>query len=97
VVLAIVSDDGVARAVVRTAAAEAPICARPGDEIAGWNVTHIEPRRLVLSSGDRSVSFALFAGMSGKGTKSRKPEPGPPDVQMQNVAQRQTDRRIGRQ
>jgi hypothetical protein len=97
VLLAIVSDDGVARAAVRTAGADEAICARLGDEIAGWNVTHIEPRRLVLSSGDRSVSFALFAGMSGKSTKSRKPEPAPPDVQMQNVAQRQTDRRIGRQ
>jgi hypothetical protein len=94
VLLAIVSDDGVAHAVVRTAEHKA-ICARLGSEIAGWNVTHIEPRRLVLSSGDRSVSFAMFARMNGRSPKSREPEPTPPDVQMQNVAQ-ETERRIGR-
>ena len=64
VLLAIVSDDGVAHAVVRTAEHKA-ICARLGNEVAGWKVTHIEPRRLVLSFGDRAVSFALFAGMNG--------------------------------
>src|SRR6516162_4960624 len=95
VLLAIVSADGVARAVVRMAEHNA-ICARLGSEIAGWNVTHIEPRRLVLSFGDRSVSFALFAGMNGRNPKSREAEPTPPDVQMQNVVQRQTERRIGR-
>ena len=87
--------DGVAHAAVRTAEHKA-ICARFGSEVAGWKVTHIERRRLVLSPGDRAVSFALFAGMNGKNTKSRQPEPAFPDVQMQNVAQRQTDRRIGR-
>jgi hypothetical protein len=95
VLLAIVSDDGVAHAVVRTAEHKA-ICARLGSEVAGWTVTHIEPRRLVLSSGDRALSFALFAGMNGRSPKSREPEPATPDVQMQNVAQRQTERRIGR-
>ena len=95
VLLAIVSDDGVAHAVVRTAEHKA-ICARLGNEVAGWKVTHIEPRRLVLSFGDRALSFALFAGMNGRSPKSREPEPTTPDVQMQNVAQRQTERRIGR-
>ena len=95
VLLAIVSDDGVAHAVVRTAQHKA-ICARLGTKVAGWTVTHIEPRRLVLSSGDRALSFALFAGMNGRSPKSREPEPATPDVQMQNVAQRQTERRIGR-
>jgi hypothetical protein len=96
VLLAIVSEDGVAHAVVRTAEHKA-ICARLGSEIAGWKVTHIEPRRLALSFGDRVVSFAMFTGMNGKSAKSREPEPASPDVQMQNVAQRGTDRRIGRQ
>ena len=96
VLLAIVSDDGVAHAVVRTAEHKA-ICARLGNEVAGWKVTHIEPRRLVLSFGDRALSFALFAGMNGRSLKSREPEPATPDVQMQHVAQRQTERRIGRQ
>jgi general secretion pathway protein N len=95
VLLAIVIDDGVAHAVVRTAEHKA-ICARLGNEVAGWKVTHIEPRRLVLSFGDRAVSFAMFAGMNGGSSKSREPEPATPDVQMQNVAQRQMERRIGR-
>ena len=95
VLLAIVSHDGVAKAVVRTAEHKA-ICVRLGSEVAGWNVMHIEPRRLVLSFGDRSVSFAMFAKMNGRSPKSRDPEPTPPDVQMQNVAQRQTERMIGR-
>ena len=96
VLLAIVSDDGVAHAVVRTAEHKA-ICARLGNEVAGWKVTHIEPRRLVLSFGDRAVSFALFAGMNGRSPRSREPEPTTPDVQTQDVAQRQMERRIGRQ
>ena len=92
--LAIVSDGGVAQAVVRTDESDKAIRARLGDAIAGWTVTQIEPRRVVLSIEDRSVSFALFAGMNGKSTKSREPEPASPDVQM--VTQRRTDRRIGR-
>jgi len=56
VLLAIVSDDGVAQAVVRTAGADEAIRARLGDEIAGWKLTHIEPRRLTLSSGDRAAA-----------------------------------------
>jgi hypothetical protein len=79
--------------VVRTDESNKAIRARLGDEISGWTVTQIEPR-LVQSIEDRSVSFALFAGMNGKSTKSREPEPASPDVQM--VTQRRTDRRIGR-
>ena len=36
------------------------IHARIGDDIGGWTVTAIEPRRLLISRDDRSVSFALF-------------------------------------
>jgi general secretion pathway protein N len=82
--LAIVSDGSVAQAVVRTWGAEKAIRARLGDDIAGWKVTQIEPRRLVLSSDDRSVSFALFAGVSGRG---RGAAPAAPNFQMQNLAQ----------
>jgi hypothetical protein len=92
--LAIVSAGGVGQAVVRTDESDKAIRARLGDEIAGWTVTQIEPPRVVLSIEDRSVSFALFAGMNGKSTKSREPEAASPDVQ--NVTQRRTDRRIGR-
>jgi hypothetical protein len=65
VLMAIVTDDGVPQAVVRTS--ERAIPAHVGDEIAGWKVTHIEPLRLVLASNDREVSFDLFARQSGKG------------------------------
>ena len=65
VLMAIVTDDGVPQAVVRTH--EKAIGARVGDEIAGWKVTQIEPRRLVLASDYREVSFDLFERMSGKG------------------------------
>jgi hypothetical protein len=34
-------------------------------EIAGWKVTQIEPRRLVLASDYREVSFDLFGRMRG--------------------------------
>jgi len=63
--MAIVTDDGVPQAVVRTS--ERAIPAHVGDEIAGWKVTQIEPLRLVLASNDREVSFDLFARKSGKG------------------------------
>jgi hypothetical protein len=64
--LAIVSDGDVAQAVIRTVESAKAISARLGDKIAGWTVTQIEPRRVVLSIEDRSVSFALFAGPNGK-------------------------------
>jgi general secretion pathway protein N len=64
VLMAIVTDDGVPQAVVRTP--EKAIGAHVGDEIAGWKVTQIEPRRLVLASDYSEVSFDLFGRMSGK-------------------------------
>jgi general secretion pathway protein N len=85
--LAIVSDGDVAQAVVRTGEAEKAIRARLGDDIAGWKVTQIEPRRLVLSSDDRSVSFALFAGVGRQGTTGGGGAPAAPNFQMQNLAQ----------
>ena len=71
--MAIVTDDGVPQAVVRTP--ERAIPAHIGDEIAGWKVRQIEPRRLVLASDDREVSFDLFARKSGKGNVN---SPSPP-------------------
>jgi hypothetical protein len=65
VLMAIVTDDGVPQALVRTS--ERAISAHVGDEISGWKVTHIEPIRLVLASDDREVSFDLFVRKSGKG------------------------------
>jgi hypothetical protein len=60
--LAIVSDGGVAQAVVRTDESDKAIRARLGDAIAGWTVTQIEPRRVVLSIEDRSVSLLCSPG-----------------------------------
>jgi general secretion pathway protein N len=58
ILVGVVLDAEEARAVVR--AGTAIIRARIGDDIGGWTVTAIEPRRLVISRDDRSVSFALF-------------------------------------
>jgi hypothetical protein len=69
--MAIVTDDGVPQAVVRTP--ERAVGVRVGDEIAGWKVTQIEPRRLVLASDYREVSFDLFGRMSGKGNVVNSP------------------------
>jgi general secretion pathway protein N len=99
VLLGIVTDAGGAQAVLRTSDAATPIRARLGDEIAGWKVSQIEPRRLVLSIDDRSVSFALFARPGVKATVNPGPAPFPPDSPLQNaqnVAQERLDRRSGR-
>jgi hypothetical protein len=40
---------------------------RPGDDVAGWRVGAIEPRRLTLSNGARSASFDLFGPSAGRG------------------------------
>jgi hypothetical protein len=50
-----------ARAIVRVAPRNDLIRVRFGEEIAGWKVTQIEPRKLVLSLGDRSATFTLFS------------------------------------
>ena len=73
------SDGDEAQALVRTPGSDKAISARLGDKIAGWTVTQIEPRRVVLSIEDRFVSFALFAGANGKGTASQGPPPSSPD------------------
>jgi hypothetical protein len=58
-------------------------------------VTQIEPRRLVPSIDDRSVSFSLFARVGAK-AESRVPPGTSADPQVQNVAQERIDRRSGR-
>jgi len=95
VLLGIVTEANGARAMVRTDASDKVVRARLGDEIGGWKVTQIEPRRLVLSNDDRSVSFSLFARMGAKNA-SRVPAASPPDPRVQNVAQERIDPRSGR-
>jgi len=73
VVLGIVSENGEARAAIRSAdkrltekrSADKVLRVRAGDDVGGWTVARIEPRRLVLTQGERSVDFVLF-GASDK-------------------------------
>jgi general secretion pathway protein N len=98
VLLGIVTDADGTRALIRAGGADKIMPARLGDEIAGWKVSQIESRRLVLSSDDRTVSFALFAHMGGAGDPgAKKPADGAPvvrtpDTRMQTFAQ-ERDRR----
>jgi hypothetical protein len=96
VLLGVVTDDNGARAVVRAGSPEKTIRAHLGEEIDGWKVTLIEPRRLVLSHDDRSVSFALFSRPGGTGTVIQDPAPAPAEAAVQNLAQERFDRRTGR-
>jgi hypothetical protein len=96
VLLGIVTQADGARAMVRTEASDKVVRARLGDEIGGWKVTQIEPRRLTLSNDDRSVSFSLFDRMGAKSAARGVPARSPPDPQVQNVAQERIDRRSGR-
>ena len=61
VLLGVVTDVNGARAVVGSGGPDKIIRARLGEEIEGWQVTQIEPRRVVLSHDARSVTFALFS------------------------------------
>jgi hypothetical protein len=49
-----------ARAVVRTGADKMMMRTRIGDEIEGWKVSQIEPRKVVLSQEGRLATFTLF-------------------------------------
>jgi hypothetical protein len=55
----VVAEAGGARAIVRGPANE-NLRLRVGDKIGDWAVTQIDPRRIVLSLGDRSETFSLF-------------------------------------
>jgi general secretion pathway protein N len=73
VVLGIVSEDGDGRAAIRSgdkSAGGKVMRVRVGDAVAGWKVERIEPRRLFLTSGDRSVDFALFSAKPAKSADS---------------------------
>jgi general secretion pathway protein N len=95
VLLGIITEGKTARAMVRTNASNKVVRARLGDDIGGWKVTQIEPRRLVLSNDDRSVSFALFS-RAGSSAAASALAGMSPDPQVQNVAEERIDRRTGR-
>jgi general secretion pathway protein N len=97
VLLGIVTDADGTWALIRAGGADKIKSARLGDEIEGWKVSQIETRRLVLSSDDRSVSFALFAHLGASDSGAKKPADGAPVVRtpdMQTFAQ-ERDRRGG--
>ncbi|WP_244066665.1 hypothetical protein [Bradyrhizobium sp. Ce-3] len=61
VVLGIVSENGDGQAAIRAAGkGDKVVRVRTGDDVGGWKVERIEPRRLVLKQGERTVDFALF-------------------------------------
>lgn len=45
---------------------------RIGDDVGGWKVDRIEPRRLVLTLGERTVDFSLFSA-AAKAVKPADP------------------------
>ncbi|HEY2532113.1 MAG TPA: hypothetical protein VGJ20_30005 [Xanthobacteraceae bacterium] len=95
VLVGIVTDQEGARAVVRSNKSGKLIRAQSGDEIEGWKVTLIEPRRLVLSHDDRSVDLALFAAPAA-GTETAASGTGPSSAGIAPAATRQlTFRRTG--
>jgi hypothetical protein len=96
----IVTDADGTWALVHAGGSEKITRARLGDQISGWKVSEIASRRLVLSSDDRSVSFALFAHMEAQGPAAKSPAEGTPVaktpvVRMQALAQGRPDRRTG--
>jgi hypothetical protein len=94
VLLGVVTDENGPRAVVRSGSPDKIIRARLGEEIEGWQVTQIEPRRLVLSHDARSVSFALFGRL--KDSVVRDAASAAAEVELRNMAQEHFDRRTGR-
>jgi len=94
VLLGVVTDENGPRAVVHSGSSDKIIRARLGEQIEGWQVTEIEPRRLVLSHDARSVSFALFSRL--KDSVVRDAAPAGAEVELRNMAHEHFDRRTGR-
>jgi general secretion pathway protein N len=77
VVLGIVSEDGEGRAAVRAGdkgdKGGKVVRVRAGDDLDGWKVGRVEPRKLVLTQGDRSVDFNLFSKTNGEAGAAGRP------------------------
>ena len=81
VLLGIVSDNGEARAAIRSAdkrPTDKVLRVRAGDDVGGWKVEKIESRRLVLTQGERSADFVLFAALSRTVKSADASAPGRP-------------------
>jgi general secretion pathway protein N len=63
VLLGVLSDADGNRAIIRPGPTEKTRILKVGDDIAGWNVTEIAFRRLVIRREARSQAFALFEGV----------------------------------
>lgn len=61
----VISDEQGARALVRPNPMDKVREVKIGDEIGGWKVTEIAPRRIVLGLEQRSSAFALFETRKG--------------------------------
>jgi hypothetical protein len=79
--LGVVMQEGKAQAVVRLGATGKISRLKTGDDAGGWKVKTIEPRQLVLSLGDRTAAFDLFAAMPGpeRASAVRPSAPGNPE------------------
>jgi hypothetical protein len=60
VLVGIVLDSDRARAILRVGSDDKVMRVGIGDDVGGWKVSQIEGQRLVVSLGDRSVTFTLF-------------------------------------
>jgi hypothetical protein len=96
VLLGVVTDISGAWALVRAGGSDKTMHARIGDEIAGWKVSEIASRGMVLSSEDRSVSFSLFAHAGAKNSAGSAPVAEASVARAQSVAQETIGRRSGR-
>ncbi len=79
VLLGIVSEDGDGRAAIKQSG-DKVMRVRAGDDVGGWKVDRIEPRRLVLTLGERSVDFALFAAATKGATAAKAAKSDAPPV-----------------
>jgi general secretion pathway protein N len=78
VLLGIVSDGTDGRAAIRSGdkgAADKVLRVRAGDALSGWTVEKIEPRRVVLTQGERSADYLLFAAVGKKAADAARRKP----------------------
>jgi type II secretory pathway component PulC len=78
----IVLDSNEAYAIVRADAAKIARV-RIGDDVSGWKVSQIAPRRLVLSLDGRHATFTLFAGEREKQSPPEPPAATPAEPRAQ--------------
>jgi len=73
VLLGVVMDGDLARAIIQAAPGNVVRRVRVGDDIGGWKVSQIEPRRLILSLEGRVATFTLFERWQIRSSPVKKP------------------------